>query len=187
MFNWSCRSSGLILVLFIFCLVVVSAALWEKTISHMLYCPFCLSSSKTNKDVKHQSCSWLIKDLKYFPLCLTWFWVSPFTGTTTGQNKLTFFCVLLLHSLCVKEVNQTKPEPALWCHELSLFKGSLSLTLSLSVLFSDKREHTIDTHWDVCTQELTHKNPPHSPPLHTLLSPDCPLPHSWLWFRGFPG
>lgn len=53
-----------------------------------------LSSSKTNKDVKHQSRSWLIKeDLKYFPLCLTWFWVSPTRGITTGRNKMTlFFC-----------------------------------------------------------------------------------------------
>lgn len=53
-----------------------------------------LSSSKTNKDIKHQSCSWLIKeDLKYFPLCLTWFWVSPTRGITTGRNKMTlFFC-----------------------------------------------------------------------------------------------
>lgn len=54
--------------------------------------PPSLSSSKTNKDIKHQSCSWLIKeDLKYFPLCLTWFWVSPTRGITTGRNKVTLF------------------------------------------------------------------------------------------------
>lgn len=56
-----------------------------------------LSSSKTNKDVKHQSSFWFIKeDLKYFPLCLTWFWVSPTRGITTGQNKMTFFCIVAL-------------------------------------------------------------------------------------------
>jgi len=71
-----------------------------------------LSSSKTNKDVKHQSRSWLIKeDLKYFPLCLTWFWVSPRKGITTGQNKVTPFFVVL--DFCVTEVKQTKLEPVL--------------------------------------------------------------------------
>lgn len=64
--------------------------------------PLSLSSFKINKDVKHQSCSWLIKeDLKYFPLCLTWFWVSPSRTTTTGRNTVTrfFFCCCLVSVL----------------------------------------------------------------------------------------
>lgn len=89
--------------------------------------PLSLSSFKINKDVKHQSCSWLIKeDLKYFPLCLTWFWVSPSRTTTTGRNTVTRFFFLLLLSVCVAEIEQTKPRLVLlWCQWVWLFKGSL--------------------------------------------------------------
>lgn len=88
--------------------------------------PLSLSSLKINKDVKHQSCSWLIKeDLKYFPLCLTWFWVSPSRTTTTGRNTVTRFFLLLL-SVCVAEIEQTKPRLVLlWSQWVWLFKGSL--------------------------------------------------------------
>lgn len=91
-----------------------------------------LSSCKTNKDVKHQSRSWLIKeDLKYFPLCLTWVWVSPTRGITTRIKWRWFFLLLLLLWFCVTEVKHTKLEPVLWSCWLQLFKGSLSLPLSL--------------------------------------------------------
>lgn len=91
MFNWLCRTRELGLCSYHSFLPFL--CLLSKRRSLACHIAHFLSSSKTNKDVKHQSGSWLIKeDLKYFPLCLTWFWVSPTRGTTTGRNKMTLFC-----------------------------------------------------------------------------------------------
>ncbi len=113
MFNWLCRMNkhaSLSYHSFLPCFVCS----FSKRRSLACHIAPSLSSSKTNKDVKHQSCSWLIKeDLKYFPLCLTWFWVSPTRGITTGRNKMTLFFLLLL-CFSVTEVKQTKLEPVLW-------------------------------------------------------------------------
>lgn len=113
-FNWLCRMNKHGLLSYHSFLPFFVCAL-SKRRSLACHIAPSLSSSKTNKDVKHQSCSWLIKeDLKYFPLCLTWFWVSPTRGITTGRNKMTLFLLLLLLRFCVTEVKQTKLEPVLW-------------------------------------------------------------------------
>lgn len=122
------RSQGVLVLFYIICLF----RLWSpKEDRWHAMSPLSLSSFKINKDVKHQSSSWLIKeDLKYFPLCLTWFWVSPCRTTTTGRNTVTRFFVLLL-SVCVAEIEQTKPRLALlWCQWVWLFKGCLFWALT---------------------------------------------------------
>ena len=116
-----------------------------------------LSSSKTNKDVKHQSWSWLIKeDLKYFPLCLTWFWVSPTRGITTGRNKITLFLCC-----CSVSVLQRLSRP-----NLSLFFDLVGSNYSKVVFLSS-------------TSLLRHKSSPRpslqlTPPLSLLTVPFHP-------------
>lgn len=95
MFNWLCRTNKHGLLSYHSFLPFFVCALSKRSLA--CHIAPSLSSSKTNKDVKHQSCSWLIKEaLKYFPLCLTWFWVSPTRGITTGQNKMAFFFVFFV-------------------------------------------------------------------------------------------
>lgn len=102
MFNWLCRMNKHGSVSYHSFQPPFSVCAHSKRRSLTCHVAPSLSSSKTNKDVKHQSCFWLIKeDLKYFPLCLTWFWVSPTRGITTGQNKMTLFFVLVLF-LCYR-------------------------------------------------------------------------------------
>ena len=156
MFNWLCRTNKHGLLSYHSFLPFCVCALSKRSLA--CHIAPSLSSSKTNKDVKHQSCSWLIKeDLKYFPLCLTWFWVSPTRGITTAQNKMAFFFFCYCCSVSVLR-RLSRPN-------LILFFDLVGSNYSKVVFLSS----------------LLRREPPS--PLSPLTVPYSPL---WLWYPEFP-